>query len=405
MGDAKPPGSAAASEAPPGTGSERPSSRPSAAGEEKEPEPPEVVVAPEVIIATNKEFIHAAGWGDVEKLQTMMDSSPEVDVNFEDDEGWTALIWSSGIEQVDVMRLLDEQGAVIDRLNKDGYTALRFAAANGKAKAVQCLMELGADSNLVQQQTTTPFIAACGKGKIEVMKKMLDFQGVQGGAKMDLETPAGKTALHEACSEGQFAAAEMLLTKGARVQKENKWGRTALMEAALYGRCEIIELLVKFHAKVNAESSKDNATAIQIAHEYKQRQAVGTLEENGASADTLHPTLVESFRSRRDKIDVAAIVMQRFGEERFCKMLDPGGSMEIPKLRKPTEGHLAMVERDYIDKGLISEVDESRQATEQGDGVGNLPDKDGSGPPSTAMSWADQGSRPDSKVSGSRPGT
>merc|ERR1711939_436110 len=79
--------------------------------------------------------------------------------------------------------------------------------------------------------------------------------------------------------------------------------------------------------------------------------------------------------------------------------------MEIPKLRKPTEGHLAMVERDYIDKGLISEVDESRQATEQGDGVGNLPDKDGSGPPSTAMSWADQGSRPDSKVSGSRPGT
>jgi len=100
---------------------------------------------------------------------------------------------------------------------QDGHTALRFAAANGKNEAVKCLLELGGDCNLVQQETTTPFIAACGKGRVDVLKSMLDFKGPMGGAKLELETPAGKTALHEACAEGQFAAAELLLSYGCKV--------------------------------------------------------------------------------------------------------------------------------------------------------------------------------------------
>ena len=37
------------------------------------------------------------------------------------------------------------------------------------------------------------------------------------GAKVELETPAGKTALHEACAEGEFAAADLLLSYGCKV--------------------------------------------------------------------------------------------------------------------------------------------------------------------------------------------
>jgi len=319
----------------------------------------EPAVPPEVVAATNKDFIGHAGRGDLEQMKMLLDSSPEVDVNFEDEDGWTPLIWAAGLQQVEALTVLDAEGAEIDRLNKDGYSALRFAAANGKASAVRCLLELGADCNHIQNETATPFIAACGKGRFDVMEIMMDFSGPRGGVKMELETPKGKTALHEACTEGQYAAAELLLGRGCKIQAENMWGRTALMEASLYGRCEIIELLVKFHAKVDLVSSKDGATAIGIAHEYKQRNAVGLLESLGAPSDVLQPKIIESFRSRRDKVDVGGIVMQRFGEETFCQMLDEGGEMEIPKLRAPETGHLATVERDYRDKGMLIEEDAS----------------------------------------------
>ena len=330
--------------------------------------PPEIIYKNEVIESTNKEFIAVAGRGDVETVQMMLDSSPEVDVNWESEDGWTALIWAAGLEMTKVVSLLDEQGAVIDRENKDGYTALRFAAANGKTEAVKLLLELGADCNYVQQQTTTPFIAACAKGRVDAMRAMMNFAGPLGGAKLDLETPAGRTALLEASAEGQAAAVEMLLANGCKVQTENKWGRTALMEAALYGRCEILEVLNKYHAKIDAVSSKDGATAIGIAHKYKQRQAVAVLESYGVSTTELLPRVVESFRSRRDKVNVEQIVMRRQGEDDFLAMLNPGGSMEIPELRRPTDGHLAMVERDYKEKGLLDARPNSKDSLMQGTG-------------------------------------
>ena len=52
-------------------------------------------------------------------------------------------------------------------------------------------------------------------------------------------------------------------------------------------------------------------------------------------------------QARAELFSRAELLYPRFGEERFCKMLDPDGAMEIPQLRKPTEGHLALVERDY----------------------------------------------------------
>ena len=285
-------------------------------------------------------------------------------MNYELPDGWTALIWSAGIGHIPVLKLLDEQGAEIDRLNCDGNTALRFAAANGKEESVKCLLNLGADCNLIQQQTTTPFMAACAKGRVECMRIMMNFAGPLGPAKLELETPAGRTALHEACAEGQADAAEILLSNGVKVQKENKWGRTALMEAALYGRCDAIVTLNKWKADVRAISSKDAATPIGLAHKYKQRQAVGVLEGFGASTQELVPRVIESFKSRRDKVNVGQIVMRRNGEDDFLGMLELGGSMEIPELKPPKDGHLANVERDYKEAGLIEgDADKDMDAT------------------------------------------
>merc|ERR1712070_718935 len=101
--------------------------------------------------------------GLVDEMQNVLDSNPDVSLEFENDDGWTPMMWAAGINNVPAMRFLDEQGASIDRLNKFGYSALKYAAFNGKLESTQCLLELGADCNMLQQNMYTPFIAACGK--------------------------------------------------------------------------------------------------------------------------------------------------------------------------------------------------------------------------------------------------
>ena len=157
------------------------------------------------------------------------------------------------------------------------------------------------------------------------------------------------------------------------------------MEAALYGRCEILEVLNKHHAKIDAVSTKDGATAIGIAHKYKQRQAVAVLEGFGLETKDLLPRVVESFASRRSRVNVGEIVMRRQGEDEYLAMLGPGGSMEIPELKRPTDGHLAMVERDYKDKGLLD--DDNRSS-------GN----DSKTMQGTGDSWADRQYKQDSRA-------
>lgn len=155
-------------------------------------------------VAANEIFIQTAGLeAKTEEMQLMLDSNPEIQVDFENQDGWTALCWASGLNNVTSIRFLDEAGAKIDRQNKFGNTALRYAAANAKLEAVECLLELGSDCNMIQQDTFTPFIAACAKDRcIECVRAMMQFNGPQGCAKLQLETPAGKTALHEASGCG-----------------------------------------------------------------------------------------------------------------------------------------------------------------------------------------------------------
>jgi hypothetical protein len=71
-----------------------------------------------------------------------------VDVNWKDEEGFTALIWACVYGHVEVVKLLLDRGALIDLLPNGGGTALMNASYDGKIECVRLLLERGADMSL-----------------------------------------------------------------------------------------------------------------------------------------------------------------------------------------------------------------------------------------------------------------
>jgi hypothetical protein len=78
------------------------------------------------------------------------------------DDGWTALMRSSGANQLPVVKFLVRNGAVLDTTN-GGYTALLFAAVFGHERVLRCLIDAGADMNARDDEGYTPLIHAVSK--------------------------------------------------------------------------------------------------------------------------------------------------------------------------------------------------------------------------------------------------
>jgi ankyrin repeat protein len=124
--------------------------------------------APWGTVETRFEPIHsAARMRDVQTVQQELAASVDVDVvngrAANGDGGNTALWfaaqgpWPKG---VDVVRVLIDAGADVNKPCEHGRTALHMAAAWGHADVVQLLMENGANPKLVDDEGLTPPMVA-----------------------------------------------------------------------------------------------------------------------------------------------------------------------------------------------------------------------------------------------------
>ncbi len=120
-----------------------------------------------------------------------------------DSFGRTPLLWAAyanysatnRIGEVDVkrepiIRMLLADGADVGAKDKDGWTALMWAAWSGLPRVASELLEHGALTTPADKQGNTALTLAAQRGQVEVVKVLL----AKGADKM-AATPAGKTAL------------------------------------------------------------------------------------------------------------------------------------------------------------------------------------------------------------------
>ena len=109
----------------------------------------------------------AAKRGDLKAVNSLLESG--VDVDTEDSKQHaTALMWAAHEGYPDVVELLIEHGASINKRKATGETALWFAAQQGWIEALKVLIQHGADVNITGWQGASALEVARKKGHQEV---------------------------------------------------------------------------------------------------------------------------------------------------------------------------------------------------------------------------------------------
>jgi len=214
-------------------------------------------------------IMYAIAGGRLEQVKGLI--AHGADVNAKDKDGMTPLLYAIAAGNYEVVELLMENKADANAKNSDnGLTPLMLAAGNnarlsedGAVRITKLLIAHKANLNARDKQGRTALMYAATKGRAAVAGLLIGSEA-RHKADANLKDMKGRTALMEAASDGKAEILQLLLTYGkVNIDTKDKQGRTALMEAA--GNLQLIaaRILLADHVDVNARD-KQGRTALSL---------------------------------------------------------------------------------------------------------------------------------------------
>ncbi len=91
-------------------------------------------------------FLEAAEYGNINKIKELLTLG--IDVNIQNEDGYTALIWASYKGYIKIVRALIKAGANVNIQDENGKTALTYASNNGDIEIIRELIAAGSDINI-----------------------------------------------------------------------------------------------------------------------------------------------------------------------------------------------------------------------------------------------------------------
>jgi ankyrin repeat protein len=123
----------------------------------------------------------------------------------------------------DIIRILVQNGALLEERDGHEKTALHLAICSGSRKAIQELIELGANINSIAHGYSCLHLAATFyyEGVITYL--------IQNGCSLQSKTTTtGRTALHVAVYYGNLESAKELLQNGANIYETDNKGNSTI---------------------------------------------------------------------------------------------------------------------------------------------------------------------------------
>jgi len=211
----------------------------------------------------NNKLINYAKTNSYGKLKNLLDLNPPVsgksDINFKDENGFTALMYAAQKGYVEIVQLLIENGAI--HIPQYGEPALRLASYNGKIDIVKLLLkkEYKIDIN-TPNEICTPLIHASGNGQIDIVRFLI-LHGADIN-KYGIYDITSTTALIVASENDHVDIANLLINHYANINSTNNSGDNALTVAAREYNTDIIKLLIR-----EGSNYTDNDIALTQHHE------------------------------------------------------------------------------------------------------------------------------------------
>ncbi|RGP71794.1 ankyrin repeat [Fusarium sporotrichioides] len=144
------------------------------------------------------------------------------------------------------VQVLIENGAQIDSVDEDGYTALCFAAGQGNKAIIDLLCKHHANIEHKTLSGSTPLVHAVVGEHIDAVKTLLDR-----GAKIGLSDGNPVDSLRSAILQGAEHIIEILPRNGAKVKTVDRMEFTPLLYAVKKGKWNVTEILLKNGARLD----------------------------------------------------------------------------------------------------------------------------------------------------------
>jgi len=205
--------------------------------------------------------------------------------NDSDKEGQTALSYAAeGKSGTQMIPLLLAKGVPVDGRDSYGGTALIYAANADLSGNIRLLLHAGADVNARDKIGETALLdAAHMSADLPTMRLLL-----QAGANIDAQNADGETALKLALrnATGEESVARFLLQHGANPNLADKDGDTPMIQAiSAYHAPAFLSFLVAHGARINAQD-KAGQTALMVAAGIQDTDSMARLLALGADPNT-----------------------------------------------------------------------------------------------------------------------
>ena len=200
-----------------------------------------------------------------DSLESILDNDTS-NLNELDNQNKTPLIWAAARGDCKNVSTLLEYDASTTPKDKDGRTALSWAAwsgSSGCATCVRLLLKHGADPNLRDTRAYESPLhwALKGSQTADIVTALLDY-----GADMSSLSGKGAQPLHRAALSGALENATILLDRGADIDAIMKpGGETPLLTAASWNKPLLVNLFLERQAKLTARDDGKNILHVAAA--------------------------------------------------------------------------------------------------------------------------------------------
>jgi ankyrin repeat protein len=233
-------------------------------------------------------------------------------VRFGESVVFLAASQSGDVEEVE--RLLTEEGADVNSVNKDGLTALHQCCIDDDFEMVQLLVRRGASLDVQDNEGWTPLHAATSCGHDHIVSHLLDNGAFPAPVNNEGDTPddlADNDVIRELITEAilkqgvsvtdaKTKEESLMLADANRLKNDpsltpavSPGGASVLHVAAAKNYLEVIEVLLSIPSIVNNIDCRDEDgwTALHAAVYWESMEAAKMLVKKGASVNVVTKTV------------------------------------------------------------------------------------------------------------------
>ena len=229
-------------------------------------------------IENHFKFLCEFGYTDIIQLLV---TSKSIDIDREGN-GIPPLFYAARYGNLKAMQNLVEAGANINKkVGEESLTALMVASERGHVELVRYLLNSGAsiDARDSTIRGATSLHIASESGHAEVVRVL-----IEAGASLNMTLDNRSTALYLACRNGEIGVVDVLLRARADINLSNDSGCSSLLAASEKGHLQIVRALILAGADVDKENT-DGTTPLCKAAQLGHVEVVKDLLEAGAQVN------------------------------------------------------------------------------------------------------------------------